>query len=107
MNNFNVLLAHDGRKALELIEQRAGEIHLAILDIMVPHVDGKEICRVIRKHPVLNSIPVIFLTAKDKEKDEIEGLELGADDYISKPDILKLVHSHVLLLLRRQRLDNI
>src|SRR5690625_7996440 len=83
MNIFNVLLAHDGRNALELIEQRAGEIHLAILDIMVPHVDGKEICRVIRKHPVLNSIPVIFLTAKDKEKDEIEGLELGADDYIS------------------------
>src|SRR5690625_3123270 len=70
MNNFNVLLAHYGRKALELIEQRAGEIHLAILDIMVPHVDGKEICRVIRKHPVLNSIPVIFLTAKDKEKED-------------------------------------
>ncbi|HLR90458.1 MAG TPA: response regulator transcription factor [Balneolaceae bacterium] len=106
MNNFNVLLAHDGRKALELIEQRAGEIHLAILDIMVPHVDGKEICRVIRKHPVLNSIPVIFLTAKDKEKDEIEGLELGADDYISKPASLKLVHAHVESLLRRQQPHN-
>src|SRR5690625_2656531 len=73
---------------------------------MVPHVDGKEICRVIRKHPVLNSIPVIFLTAKDKEKDEIEGLELGADDYISKPASLKLVHAHVESLLRRQQPHN-
>lgn len=106
MNHFKVLLAHDGRKALEYIEQRAGDIHLAILDIMVPYVDGKEICRVIRKHPVLNSIPVIFLTAKDKEKDEIEGLELGADDYISKPASLKLVQAHVESLLRRQQPHN-
>lgn len=106
MNHFNVLLAHDGREALAYIEQRAGDIHLAILDIMVPYVDGKEICRVIRKHPVLNSIPVIFLTAKDKEKDEIEGLELGADDYISKPASLKLVHAHVDSLLRRQQPHN-
>lgn len=106
MNHFNVLLAHDGREALEYIEQRAGDIHLAILDIMVPYVDGKEICRVIRKHPVLNSIPVIFLTAKDKEKDEIEGLEIGADDYISKPASLKLVQAHVESLLRRQQPQN-
>lgn len=106
MNEYNVLLAHDGKKALELIEKQTGNIHLAVLDIMVPYVDGKEICRVIRRHPVLNSIPVIFLTAKDKEKDEIEGLELGADDYISKPASLKLVKARIESLLRRQQPHN-
>ncbi len=103
MNQFNVLMAHDGNTALSLIEKHASDIQLAVLDIMVPHVDGKEICRVIRKHPVLSEIPVIFLTAKDKEKDEIEGLELGADDYISKPASLKLVKAHIESLLRRQQ----
>ncbi len=106
MNNFNVLLAHDGLKALDLIDKHASDIHVAVLDIMVPNVDGKEICSVIRKHPVMSEIPVIFLTAKDKEKDEIEGLELGADDYISKPASLKLVKAHIESLLRRQQPQN-
>ncbi len=106
MNNYNVLIAHDGLKALDLIDQHASDIHLAVLDIMVPNVDGKEICSVIRKHPVMSEIPVIFLTAKDKEKDEIEGLELGADDYISKPASLKLVKAHIESLLRRQQPQN-
>ena len=106
LNNYNVFTAYDGKQALDLIDQYAADIHLAILDIMVPHVDGKEICRQIRKHPVLSDIPVIFLTAKDKEKDEIEGLELGADDYIPKPASLKLVKAHVESLLRRQKPQN-
>ena len=106
INGYNVLMAHDGQKALELIEKRASDIHLAVLDIMVPHTDGKEICRIIRSHPVLKDIPVIFLTAKDKEKDEIEGLELGADDYISKPASLKLVKARIDSLLRRQQPHN-
>ncbi|MDX1591842.1 MAG: response regulator transcription factor [Balneolaceae bacterium] len=106
MSNYQVLLAHDGREALRLIDQQASDIQVAVLDIMVPHVNGKEICRVIRKHPVLSDIPVIFLTAKDKEKDEIEGLELGADDYISKPASLKLVKAHIESLLRRQHPKN-
>lgn len=106
MSDYRVLLARDGREALEMIEKQAGDIQVAVLDIMVPHVNGKEICRVIRKHPVLSDIPVIFLTAKDKEKDEIEGLELGADDYISKPASLKLVKAHIESLLRRQHPKN-
>lgn len=106
LNNFKVLMAHDGKQALNLIEKHASEIHLAVIDIMVPYVDGKEICSVIRKHPVMSDIPVIFLTAKDKEKDEIEGLELGADDYISKPASLKLVKAHIESLLRRQQPQN-
>ncbi|MEX0906593.1 MAG: response regulator transcription factor [Balneolaceae bacterium] len=103
MSDYSVLLAHDGKQALELIQKNAGDIHLAVLDIMVPHINGKEICKVIRKHPVLSDIPVIFLTAKDKEIDEIEGLELGADDYIPKPASLKLVKAHIESLLRRQQ----
>ena len=103
INDFEVLLATDGKQALAFIEKRSGEIDIAVLDIMVPHTDGKEICKIIRKHPVLSDIPVIFLTAKDKEKDEIEGLELGADDYISKPASLKLVKAHIESLLRRQQ----
>ena len=103
MEDYEVLVAYDGREAISLIENRADVIDLAILDIMVPHVDGKEICKRIRRHPVLSGIPVIFLTARDKEKDEIEGLELGADDYIPKPASLKLVNAHVESLLRRQQ----
>lgn len=102
MNDYRVLVAHDGEEALSHIDRHAGEIHLAVLDIMVPGVDGKEVCRRIRRHPVLADIPVIFLTAKDEEQDEIEGLELGADDYISKPASLNLVKAHVESLLRRQ-----
>lgn len=103
MEDYEVLIAYDGKEAVSLIENRADVIDLAILDIMVPHVDGKEICKRIRRHPVLSGIPVIFLTARDKEKDEIEGLELGADDYIPKPASLKLVKAHVESLLRRQQ----
>lgn len=106
MSDYRVLLARDGREALDIIDKQAGDIQVVVLDIMVPHVNGKEICRVIRKHPVLSDIPVIFLTAKDKEKDEIEGLELGADDYISKPASLKLVKAHIESLLRRQHPKN-
>jgi len=102
MNNYEVLLAHDGEDAIEIIDRQAGSIHLALLDIMVPNVSGLEICKRIREHPVIADIPVIFLTARDQEKDEIEGLEIGADDYISKPAGLKLVHARIEALLRRQ-----
>jgi len=101
LNDYEVLWAKDGKQALKYIEEKANEIHLAILDIMVPHHDGKEICSNIRKHPVIYDIPVLFLTARDEEQDEIEGLELGADDYIKKPASLNLVKAHVETQLRR------
>ncbi len=103
IHDCRILLAEDGRAALKLIDRMADSISLAILDIMVPYVDGRELLRYIRKHPVLHDIPVIFLTAKDQEKDEIKGLELGADDYIPKPASLNLVLAHVQSLLRRRR----
>ena len=106
MNDYRVLLARDGKEAVQLVDERANEIHLAILDIMVPHMDGKEICQYIRNHPIISEIPVIFLTAKDREKDEIEGLEVGADDYIAKPVRLNLIKAHVETQLRRRRPDS-
>ncbi len=102
MHDYQVLLAMNGTKAMQLIDQHAQNIDLAILDIMVPDKNGYEICDYLRKHPVLNDVPVIFLTAKDKEKDEIVGLSRGADDYIPKPASLTLVKAHVDSMLRRR-----
>ncbi|MFO8030798.1 MAG: response regulator transcription factor [Cyclonatronaceae bacterium] len=102
MHGYDVLLAMDGNRAIDLIDSNAQMIDLAILDIMVPDKDGYEICNYLRKHPVLSDVPVIFLTAKDKEKDEIAGLDLGADDYIPKPASLNLVKAHVESMLRRR-----
>lgn len=102
MNNYEVHWAKDGKRAFEIIDSHANDLHLAILDIMVPYHDGKEICRHIREHPVAYEIPVLFLTARDEEQDEIEGLELGADDYIKKPASLNLVKAHVETQLRRR-----
>ena len=101
LNNFNVISIQDGQIALDLLKTTKKTIDLAILDIMVPGVDGKELCSFIRKHPLFGQIPVIFLTAKDQEQDEIMGLNLGADDYIPKPASLNLILAHVKTLLRR------
>jgi DNA-binding response OmpR family regulator len=102
MHDFQVLMASTGNEAMALIDQHAQKIDLAILDIMVPDKNGYEICDYLRKHPVLNDVPVIFLTAKDKETDEIAGLSRGADDYIPKPASLTLVKAHVESMLRRR-----
>lgn len=102
MHDYHVVFAEDGKKAIEVIDQNAQDIDLAILDIMVPDKDGYEICEYLRTHPILSDVPVIFLTAKDQEKDEITGLSLGADDYISKPASLNLIKAHVESLLRRR-----
>ncbi len=101
MNDYNVFWAKDGKEALSIIEDNANTIDLAILDIMVPYIDGKEVCAYIRKHPIINDIPVLFLTARDEEIDEIEGLNLGADDYLKKPTSLNLIKAHVQNKLRR------
>ncbi len=77
-----VWTARNGVKALELASQKPD---LCILDVMMPEMDGWEVCKALRKDPRTTSIPVIFLTARDGEVDEVLGLELGADDYITKP----------------------
>ncbi len=74
---------------------------LAILDVMMPDLNGLQICRMLRADPQLKSLPIIFLTAKAEEGDRIQGLELGADDYISKPFSTKELMLRVQSILRR------
>ena len=102
LEGFEVWTAADGKAAIKLIDEHAPKIDVAILDIMVPGKTGIDVCKYIRKHPVVREIPVIFLTAKDQENDEIFGLEVGADDYISKPASFKLISARIKTLLRRQ-----
>lgn len=77
---FDVSVAYDGNEALELILEEVPD--LVLLDIMLPGMDGMEICREVRKK---HNMPIIMLTAKDSEIDKVLGLELGADDYVTKP----------------------
>jgi two-component system, OmpR family, alkaline phosphatase synthesis response regulator PhoP len=79
---FEVITAYDGVEALTKLTENPD---LIILDIMMPRMDGLEVCRRIRDIQTFKNVPIIFLTAKSSEKDEVEGLELGASDYISKP----------------------
>jgi DNA-binding response OmpR family regulator len=93
---FRVLLAPGGERGLELINQHSPA--LAILDIGLPDIDGFEVCRRIRSH---SQLPVLFLTARDGEIDRVLGLELGADDYVTKPFSPREVVARVKAILRR------
>lgn len=79
---YSVITARDGAEAISKTDQKPGMI---ILDVMMPGLDGWEIARLLKKKSSTSSIPIIFLTAKSSEADEVLGLELGADDYIVKP----------------------
>ena len=94
--DFDVATANSGKKGLEKIESEAPD--LIILDIMLPEMDGWEICQELRPE---NDIPIIMLSAKTKDTDKIMGLELGADDYVTKPFSPKEVVSRVKAVLRR------
>jgi len=94
---YEVLEAGDGEEALDLFYQEK-EIALVILDIMMPKVNGYEVCREIRES---SAVPVIMLTAKAEEIDELNGFECGADEYISKPFSPKILVARVEAILRR------
>lgn len=95
-DGYQVLPAYNGREALDLARQeRPG---LVILDLMLPEVDGLEVCRAIRRE---SNVPIIMLTARDEEADKLVGLELGADDYITKPFSPREVVARVRAVLRR------
>ncbi|MGB0428978.1 MAG: response regulator [Bacteroidia bacterium] len=82
-NKFNVFIARNGTEALELLEKEVPD--LILLDIMMPDVDGYEICRQIKQKPRLEKTKVVFLSAKSKTTDIEKGYELGADLYLTKP----------------------
>ncbi len=94
---FAVITASDGKTALELI--RSEKPDLILLDIMIPEPDGLEICRILTREDV--HIPIILVTAKDSEIDTVVGLEMGADDYISKPFSTRELVARVRAVLRR------
>ena len=96
---FAVETAANGKEALEKIEQTP--IALVILDIMMPEMDGFEACRAIRANPKTAQLPVLFLTARSGEVDQIVSLELGADDYVQKPVSPRILVARVKSLLRR------
>ncbi|MDQ3194240.1 MAG: response regulator transcription factor [Bacteroidota bacterium] len=102
-NEFEVYTAKDGKDALELIEHVTPD--LILLDIMMPEVNGFEVCKQLKNNPETAKIPVIFLTAKENEIDEILGLEIGADDYISKPISPRKVLARIKSVIRRTSSD--
>jgi len=95
-DGFRVLQARDGEQAISLFENSA--VDLVVLDLMLPKLDGLEVCKRIR---ATSSVPIIMLTARDDELDKVLGLELGADDYITKPFSIREFRSRVRALLRR------
>jgi phosphate regulon transcriptional regulator PhoB len=96
---FATRKAYDGEQALELLRNRRPS--LILLDLMLPGIQGIEVCRRIRKHPETSTIPTIMLTAKSDESDKVLGLEIGADDYITKPFSLKELLARIRAILRR------
>lgn len=98
-NGFRVLTAESGEEGLEILRKEA--VDLVLLDIMLPGMDGLELLKRIRKNPVTAELPVIMLTAKSEEINKVLGLEVGADDYISKPFGIYELVARVKAVLRR------
>jgi len=97
---YTVEIAGDGNLALEMA--RRAQPDLVVLDIMLPVLDGFEVCRILRQE---TSVPILILTARDDEIDRVVGLEMGADDYLTKPFSMREFLARVKAQLRRQRLD--
>jgi DNA-binding response OmpR family regulator len=97
-DGFTVVQAADGEEALRQFEGHT--VDLVVLDIMLPRLDGLEVCKRLR---ATSAVPIIMLTARDDELDKVIGLELGADDYITKPFSIREFRSRVRALLRRAR----
>jgi DNA-binding response OmpR family regulator len=98
-DGYHVTSALDGGEALQRFEE--GRFDLVILDLMLPRLDGVEVCRQLRTH---SQVPIIMLTAKGSETDKVAGLEVGADDYITKPFSMREFRSRVKAALRRSRM---
>ncbi|MDO4303402.1 MAG: response regulator transcription factor [Bacillota bacterium] len=96
-SGYEVLEAEDGSQALDLFYAHK-DISLIILDVMMPNIDGWSVCREVREY---SKVPIIMLTAKGDERDELQGFELGVDEYISKPFSPKILVARVGAILRR------
>jgi len=99
-DGFQTEIISDGARALERIRKASPD--LVVLDLMLPEMDGLEICRALRTEDRFKSLPIIMLTAKSGESDKVAGLEIGADDYITKPFSPRELVARVRALLRRR-----
>ena len=96
--NYKILEAGDGEEALNVFEENQNKIHLILLDVMMPKLDGWSVLRQIRQ---TSKVPIIMLTARGEEQDELFGFELGVDEYISKPFSPKILVARVEAILKR------
>ncbi len=96
-SNYEVIEAEDGAQAIDLFFEQ-NDIALIILDVMMPNMDGWQVCKEIREY---SKVPIIMLTAQSDERDELQGFELGVDEYISKPFSPKILVARVEAILRR------
>ena len=107
---YEIITAADGRAAVEFLkscESNSGEspFDLVVLDLMLPQINGLDICRLLRHQG--NAVPILMLSAKGSETDRVLGLEVGADDYLTKPFSMRELVARCRALLRRQRLSNL
>lgn len=98
-DGFHVLKAYDGEEALKLA--RGDRPALIVLDLMLPKMSGLDVCRTLRKAPDTSALPIMILTARGEEMDKVIGLEMGADDYITKPFSVRELLARVRAVLRR------
>ncbi|MCE5201566.1 MAG: response regulator transcription factor [Synergistaceae bacterium] len=103
-NGYRTLCAFDGDSALDLIEEELPD--LVILDLMLPMMDGWEVCRRVKAGESTKDIPIIMLTARSSPEDAVQGLDLGADDYLRKPFPLEELLARVRVLLRRKESES-
>lgn len=96
---FRTVVAYDGEEALETARREVPD--LVLLDLMLPEVDGFEICRILKQDPRTQHIPIIMLTGKSTEMDKVLGLEMGADDYVTKPFSPRELLARIKAILRR------
>jgi two-component system alkaline phosphatase synthesis response regulator PhoP len=99
VEDYLVLGASNGYEALELAKTNIPD--LILLDIMMPGMDGYEVCSRLKKDPIMRNIPVIMLTAKDAVREKVKGLDIGADDYVTKPFNLNELKARIKSVLRR------
>lgn len=95
---FDVLSAADGAEAINIFESEKDKIDLVLLDIMMPKIDGYDVLKIIRK---TSDVPVIMLSAREHEKDQLKGYELGVDNYITKPFLLSVLKENIKACIQR------
>ena len=99
-NGYEVFCAHDGQDGLNQARLQLPEI--IVLDVMIPVLDGLELCKLLRANPSTGDIPIVMLTAKSEETDQLVGFSVGADDYVVKPFSVKILMQRMKTILRRQ-----